>query len=297
MPVVIVFALLSLLAAGGGDFIFRRAQLKSAVEGGMRAEDYLVIHSSFFTILALIYCQWSSGLALEMRVLPLVVPTSIFSFLSLYLLIRSLRLGSVSTNISMYRLNFIITSLLGILILSEAATTQKFLGLILGFGAVAFFALAEMRLAGRGSGRSGFPEGGAGAGPFLLAGAAMFLQALFHFLMKYYLSRGISLYSLIPPHVVLFNVYVYASAFGRGSFRLTRPMKAHSPVSGLLYGTAFIFLLLAFRAGEASIVAPISQLSFVFSALLAMAFLRESLGGFRLVGLIMAIGAVLTLSR
>lgn len=263
----------------------------------MRAEDYLVIHSTFFSILALIYVQWASGLVLEVRVLPLVIPTSVASFLSLYLVIRSLRLGSVSTNISIYRLNFIITSLLGILILSEAATARKFLGLAFGFGAVAFFAVAEMRFAGQSARGSGSSGGGAGARPFLLAGAGMLLQAIFHFLMKYYLSRGISLYSFIPPHVVLFNAYVYASAFGRGNFRLTRPMKAHSPVSGLLYGSAFIFLLLALRAGEASIVAPISQLSFVFSALLAMGFLRESLGGFRLAGLLMAVAAVLALSR
>src|SRR6267154_2244057 len=67
-------------------------------------------------------------------------------------------------------------------------------------------------------------------------------------------------------------------------------------VSGILYMGAMLFYLRAIQSEEASVVAPLFQLSTLFTLLLAFVFLRETLNLRQLAGIGLIIAGVLALS-
>ena len=67
-------------------------------------------------------------------------------------------------------------------------------------------------------------------------------------------------------------------------------------VSGILYMGAMLFYLRALQSEEASAVAPLFQLSTIFTLLLAYVFLREKLGLQQLSGIVLIVAGTLTVS-
>jgi len=63
-------------------------------------------------------------------------------------------------------------------------------------------------------------------------------------------------------------------------------------VCGVLTSISYVALATAFTYGDAVVVAPIAQLSFVLTALLAILFLGERPGGRKILGLGAAVMAV-----
>jgi uncharacterized membrane protein len=68
-------------------------------------------------------------------------------------------------------------------------------------------------------------------------------------------------------------------------------------VSGILYMGAMLFYLRAIQSEEASAVAPLFQLSTIFTLLLAYVFLGETLGFLQLTGVALIVAGALTASR
>jgi uncharacterized membrane protein len=78
-----------------------------------------------------------------------------------------------------------------------------------------------------------------------------------------------------------------------GGLRLTRNIWTHAPVCGILNASGRIVLVWALQSGEASSAVPISQMSFVFTFLLAAPLFREPVTGRKAVGLLASVLAVL----
>ncbi|MBT5368039.1 MAG: EamA family transporter, partial [Nitrospinaceae bacterium] len=77
--------------------------------------------------------------------------------------------------------------------------------------------------------------------------------------------------------------------FTQGGPRFSRLAWAHSGTSGLSFLVGIIAMLTAFQTGEASVVTPIVQLSFVVTVLMATVWMGERFSPRKLVGLIFAV--------
>src|SRR5471030_353140 len=98
----IVFAVVAMVCYGISDFIY-----KQAAAAGIRADHFLMAQAWIFCPLVILY-------ALATRTL-VIVPAALWGslagalvYIGFYFFIRSLAVGSVSTNASIFRLNFIV---------------------------------------------------------------------------------------------------------------------------------------------------------------------------------------------
>ena len=82
-----------------------------------------------------------------------------------------------------------------------------------------------------------------------------------------------------------------------GGVRFTRAIWTHAPVCGVLNSSGRVLLAWALTSGEASAAVPVSQMSFVFTFLLAAPLFGEPVTPRKLGGLLAAVLAVLAFSR
>src|ERR1700754_3391235 len=135
----IVYALVAMVCYGVSDFIY-----KQAATAGIRADHFLMAQGWLFCPLVIVYALATQTLVLNAAALWGSLAGA-FVFIGFYFFIRSLTAGSVSTNASIFRLNFIVTVALVVIWLGEPLTPTKIAGL-------AFALLATWLLVGAGSG-------------------------------------------------------------------------------------------------------------------------------------------------
>src|SRR6202790_3119591 len=104
----LIYAVVAMVCYGLSDFIY-----KQAAAAGIRADHFLMAQAWIFCPLVILY-------ALATRTL-VIVPAALWGslagalvYIGFYFFIRSLTAGSVSTNASIFRLNFIVTAVLAI---------------------------------------------------------------------------------------------------------------------------------------------------------------------------------------
>jgi uncharacterized membrane protein len=278
MSLPVLLALGALLLSGLSDFLYKRAQLH-----GARPAAFLVVQSVFFNANSFLLALLTGGLHFEPTTLVHAIPAGVLLFSSLYCFMRSLRGSDATVNVPIYRLSFVVTTVLAVLLFGETLPPTRLLAL--GLAIVGILALADLRKLASGSLR---PTSFA----YLLAATTL-----------YGISAAIyraSQLALVPPGSFLVVQAIVFLACGLVLLLTTErkwPTRAayqHAPFTGLLLSTAFFLLLGSLRFGEASVGVPISQLSFVFTSLLAVVFLGERLDAGRIVGTVAAILAVLT---
>ncbi len=103
-----------------------------------------------------------------------------------------------------------------------------------------------------------------------------------------------------PPPLLIFGQFCSSSVIAlcyatwvEGGLRLTRIIWSHAPICGILNASGRIVLVWALQSGEASSAVPISQMSFVFTFILAVSLFGEPLSGRKAAGLLVAVLAVL----
>ena len=279
----IVFAIVAMVCYGLSDFIY-----KQAAAAGIRADHFLMAQAWFFCPLVILYALATRTLVLD----PAALWGSLagaFIFIGFYYFIRSLATGSVSTNASIFRLNFIVTVILVIALLGEPLTPSKIAGLALalvatwllvGTGGAADRApndarrrsLVQVMVATLAFGASNFfhtvgLRHGAVPETLAVAQAAMFMP----------LATGVVYFAdrkLAPPSVT----FKYGAA-----------------AATVLLG-ATIFLLRGVAGGQASVVVPIAQMGFIVAALLGVFVLRERVTVRKAIGLVSALAAMAVLA-
>src|SRR5262249_28321351 len=120
-----VYAIVAMVCYGVTDFIY-----KQAAAAGIRADHFLMAQGWLFCPLVIVYALATQTLVLN----PAALWGSLagaFVFICFFSFIRSLAAGSVSTNASIFRLNFIVTVLLVVIWLGEPLTAAKIIGLAL----------------------------------------------------------------------------------------------------------------------------------------------------------------------
>ena len=270
-------ALGSMALGGLSDFLYKRAQLR-----GVRPASFLVVQSVFFNLTSLALALLTDGLTPDETALRYAGPAGLVLFSAFYLFLRSLRDGDATVNVPIYRLSFVVTAALAVLVLGERLSATRLLAIALA--AVGVLALADLGklAAGRLAGRSL---------RFLLPATGLYgLSAAIY---KAGVVAGVPPGTFLVVQAAIFLLCAIVFALATDGLRPTAATLQHAPFTGLLLASSLFLLLASLRTGEATVSVPISQLSFVLTSLLAVAFLGERLSRGRVVGTIAAVLAVL----
>jgi uncharacterized membrane protein len=283
MSQTIVYAIVAMVCYGVSDFIY-----KQAATVGIRADHFLMAQGWLFCPLVIVYALATQTLVLNAAALWGSLAGA-FVFIGFFFFIRSLAAGSVSTNASIFRLNFIITVLLVVVWLGEPLTLSKIAGLVLAL-------LATWLLVGVGASVERTPAD-ARRRSLLLVAIATLAFGTSNFFHTVGLRHGAPPETLAVAQAALFmplaTVVVYVAD------RKLRPppvtFKYSAPAAIVLLG-ATISLLRSVAGGQASVLVPIAQMGFVVAALLGIFVLREPVTVRKMIGLVTALAALAALA-
>jgi len=208
------------------------------------------------------------------------------AFFGFYNFSRSLRAGAVSILAPIFRLQFVVTAALALAFLGERLSAAKVGGLALAIASV------WLLLGSAASRKLEVPR--EAVGRVLFATVAV---GIAFFLFKLALRQGAT-----PASVLVCQIAALASASTALSVHLDRGLRA-SPAAlrygvpfGVSQAVGFGALIAGLAIGEASILVPIAQLSFVLTAVVGLTLLKEAVTARKLTGLAAAVGAVALLA-
>lgn len=260
MPPEVAFALLSLAFLGVSDFLYRWGQRAEVLHGGpfMLVQNLAYLPAAFAMTYARGELYWVPELSLGLV-------NGLLAFIGFLFVLMALRRGEALVLAPIVRLNFAVTGLLTVLLLGEQIDATKAIALALAAAAIL-------------AGGSGLRSVGRDRRPFWLALSAMGIFGLMGLFYKFAINHGAP-----PAGMVLFQsigVFFVAVPF---AIQQRKPVPRRGtalwvPVTcGVLTSASYVALAVAMRHGDAVVVAPIAQLSFVLTGVLAVLFLRERL--------------------
>jgi uncharacterized membrane protein len=270
------YAFAALICFGLGDFIYKRA-----AAAGVQAHHFLMAQAWCFCPVIILYA-WASG-TLVLRAPALWGSLAgLFIFVGFYNFLKSLATGPVSINAPIFRLNFIVTAALAIVILREPLTVVMLIALALALAAI------WLLLGGLGTSSTNINQASLVA--VLIATLALGAANFFHTMG---LRHGSTPETLLAAQAVLF--VTLATVFTRIADGAIRPAAAtwkYAAPAALVLLAAFLFMLHGVREGPASVLVPIAQMGFVVPAALGIFLLRERLTVRAAMGLAAALAAL-----
>jgi uncharacterized membrane protein len=282
VPAWLLLSLVSTAVVGTADLLLRRATLR-----GVRPGSFMVLQSWFFGPTALAWAVATGSLRWSRAILWGPV-AGVLAFVATYAFLRSLQApgSQVSVNAAIYRLNLAVAALLAIAVLGETVTAAKVAGLVLAVAAVLLLIETSPRRV---------IVSAAGLG---WAGLAMVAFGLVLFLYKVGVALGAPAALLIfGQFSALTTISVGYTLWREGGLQFTRTIWVHAPACGVLNSSGRVLLAWALTSGEASAAVPVSQMSFVFTFLLAAPLFGEPVTPRKLGGLAAAVLAVLAFSQ
>ena len=280
----IQFAVGALLFYGVADFVYKRG-----ASAGAEPHHFMMVQTWFFTPCAMVYGLLSATLVFNRAAL-WGAPAGVLAIAGYYNFAHSLKSGSVSTNVTIFRLSFAVTATLAVVFLGERITLAKVTGLLLVGIAV------WLLLGARNDSTEQIGAGSRSSLPRVLL--ATVIVGILSFLYKIGLRNGATPTAL----VVMQGFFAITTATGFAAYRDKgiRPSRAalsHAPIAAVLLVGAFICLAGGLRHGEASVVVPVAQMGFVVTALLGFVVLRERATLRKIAGLLVALIALVCLSK
>ncbi len=276
IPSYIWLALLAMVCYAVADFAYGSAVRRGVTTATMTSSQ------ACFVFPATAIWAWLEGTYAWTPPALLGAAAGVLVFTGFVTFMRSVSLGEASISTPIYRISFVITALIAILFLGEPMTLRKGVGFLLA-GASIFF-ISEFRLGGQSALRSR---------SILWALVAMCAVGLLNIVYKLGVARGVSPVMMLHSQAVFFIciAYVYAYAV-QGGPRFSRAGWAHASVTAVCFTGGIVSFLTAFQTGEASIVTPIVQLSFVVSVLMATWWMGERFTARKLLGLLFALSTI-----
>jgi drug/metabolite transporter (DMT)-like permease len=280
----IAYALGAMLFFGLGDLLYKRG-----AAAGASAHQFLMVQTWVFLPAVVLYGLATGSLVFAAGSLWGAL-AGFFAYTGFYNFAYSLRHGSISVNAPVFRLSFVITAVLAVLLLAEPVTVWKAAGIALALVAVWLLLAAPAAQvdAARRSTRESLLR-------VLVATAAV---GVANFLYKLGVLAGATPASLVVTQACV--AVPLASAFAAaldGGVRPARVALRHAPLAALALALAFAFLVESLQRGEASVVVPIAQMGFVVTALAGFVLLGERFTARKGVGLLAALAALASLAH
>lgn len=259
IPPEIAYALVSLTCLGVSDFLYRWGH-RYALKGApfMLLQNFAYIPTALG--MALFRDELSFSVALGYGIL-----NGLLAFSGFLLLLYALRLGEAVSLVPIVRLNFVVTSLLTIYFVGESLNLNKAIAIGLAVcaivaGGARVAAVARRRQA------------------LLMAVGALLC---FGFIGLFY-KLGLRAGATPTAMVVAQSLGTFALALPFAVWSRERLPRRGIPLwlplfCGVLLSASYVALSIAFTYGEAVVVAPIAQLSFVLTGVLAVILLKEQL--------------------
>lgn len=281
----IFFALLSLFLAGINDVVFKRFSRKDRSRGMLVFGVGLV----WTTLQWLDIAYTGHGYVASSNAWLYGTLAGLCVAVANIALLEGLRHTDVSLGSTIYRLNTIVVVLLSVAFLGETLSLAKASGITLGVLAV----LLLYHPAENGDPRAETLR----LGLFVII-TASFMRALYGVTSKAALSEGVDSNTLILFSSVCWVAAGLAYAvIVEKRFVVTTKKAIYALVSGCLVYGIVKSLITALQMGEASVVVPIANMSFVIALVVAMMFRMERLTRKKLSAIALAMGAIMLLSR
>jgi len=279
----IEYALGAMLFFGLGDLVYKRG-----AAAGAQPHHFLMVQSWVFAPSVVLYAMWTDSLHFVAGSLWGAL-AGLFVLVGFYNFAHSLRTGSISINAPVFRLSFVLTAALAVLLLGEPLTRHKVAGIALALAAVWLLlgAPAPEDAAGRRESRSSLVR-------VLVATVSV---GAGNFIYTFGLRAGATPASLIVAQAAV--VVTLAAVFAGAVDRRIRPSRAalsYAPRAAVVLALAFAFMVEGMARAEASVVVPIAQMGFVVTALLGFLFLREPFTARKGAGLAAALAALASLA-
>ncbi len=256
------YALGAMVFFGLGDLVYKRG-----AAAGAQAHHFLMVQSWVFAPSVVLYAVWTDSLHFVAGSLWGAL-AGLFVLVGFYNFVHSLRTGSISINAPVFRLSFVLTAALAVVLLGEPLTRYKVAGIALALAAA--WLLLGAPAPGDAAGRR---ESRASLARVLVAtvsvGAGNFIYTLG---LRARASPG----SLIVAQAAV--VVTLATVFTAAVDRHIRPSGAalrYAPRAAIVLALAFALMVEGMARAEASVVVPIAQMGFVVTAVLGFLFLRE----------------------
>jgi len=261
-----MFALLSLFFAGMLDVVYKRYSRKSRSRG------------TYVFGIGVVWCVLQSA-AIAIGEEALIVDATSIRYglfaglcltLSNLLLLESLTHINISLGSTVYRLNTVGVVVMACLFLGEALGWVKLLGVGLGIVAVGLLYRPDTTAVAEENRGQFLPF-------FLMAIAASLFRAGYGVI-----TRGGIVNQADPQTMLLLcalSWIVGGALYARlreGRFQLTSKKISYAMASGVLVFLVVYFLMMAVKYGEASIVIPIANMSFVMAMILSVVLRYES---------------------
>src|SRR3989441_5288174 len=280
----IEYALGAMLLFGLGDLVYKRG-----AAAGAQPHHFLMVQSWVFTPTVALYGLATGSLEFSAASVLWGALAGVFALVGFYNFAHSLRTGSISINAPVFRLSFVLTAALAVLLLGEPLTPYKVAGIALALAAVWLLlgVPTPEDAGGRRESRSSLVR-------VLVATVSV---GAGNFIYTFGLRAGASPASLIVAQAAV--VVTLATVFVGVVDRRIRPSPAalrHAPRAAVVLAFAFAFMVEGMARAEASVVVPIAQMGFVVTALLGFLFLREPFTARKGAGLAAALAALASLA-
>ena len=277
LPGFITLALCASLLIGAADYVYGRA-VRNRISPGT-----ITVSQASFVLPATWAWAQAGGVYAWTPPAFLGAAAALFTFTGFWSFMKSVELGEASVSTPIYRMSFVVTAALAVGLLGEALTIPKILGFLLT--GCAIFLFSDFR-------PGDFPTDRLAS--ILWAIAAMISVGLVNVVYKLGVSGGVAPVMFLHSQSVFFiTIALLYSLLTQGGPRFSKKGWAHALATAVCFTFGNVSLLAALRDGEATIVTPIAQLSFIVSALLAVWLLSERMTARKFLGLAATAGAVL----
>ncbi|MEO7402282.1 MAG: DMT family transporter [Burkholderiales bacterium] len=280
----ILLAIGAMLLMGVSDLIYKRA-----ARAGIPTHQLLMVQSLLYTPPVIFYGWWTGTLQFPLASLWGAI-AAVFAFTGFYNFAYSLKGGTVSSNATIFRLSFVLTALLGVVVLGEPLTALKVLGWALAL-------TAAWLLLGDGGDQQSAIDPALRRSSLIRVGVATVSVGIANLLYKVGLNAGVT-----PAAMLVVQAAMVVSMSSLLVFRIDgriRPLPAtyrFASMTSILLAAAFILLMEGLARGQASVLVPIAQMGFVLTAVLGFVFLREPVHARNVLGLVFAVGALVSLA-
>lgn len=280
----VYFALLSMLLAGVNDVVFKKYSNKERSRGM-----YILGIGATWALLQLLYVTASgANLAFDANTIKYGVTAGVLLAASNILLVESLTRVEVSVGSTIYRLNTVGVVALSIIFLQESAEAMKLAGILVGVLAILLLYRGDSSFSVLRTTRTFF----------LFAVLASLLRALYGVISKAGLLAAAEMQSIIMIAACCWMIGGAAYArYIENRFVLTRKKITYSVVSGLLVFGIVNCLMLGLDQGEASIVIPIANMSFVVAIFISGVMGLEKIDLSKGLATVCAVGSIVLLAN
>lgn len=274
----IQLALIAMVFYGLSDWMY-----KSAASEGVQSHHFMAIQSMLFTPGILLYGFVTQSFYFEKSFF-CGMTNGFITFLALYNFLGSLKSGAVSVIVPIFRLSFIITTILAVFFLEERFTQLKFLALCASLCAVFLLLGGEKKTS-------------ISQKALIQVIIATVLMGVASFIYKVGTLWGGTPATIITGQVSIFFPLALGFAFykDRGFNPIPVAWKYGASAS-IFFLIALILLLSGLKIGEASTLVPISQMGFIVTALMGYFLLKEPFTVRKYLGLACAFSALIFLS-